>query len=365
MNDRSSEYDSKGRPWPKYKVGDVVWYKAGIQVRSKRVIERRGLIIDRRWDTWNDWEYRMRPSRWTKWINEDVILRRDDSSNTTRTSTKPTPPTTVVNTTTTTTTTAVVNAPPAVSKKRMRMEAKQLSKNKTSKKRYREKLCDYDQIYKFKENMQKLADPTLEKTNYSMTGKETRIYKYIDDDVKHGKKEFIVESLENDCYVTLIKCIGDDVESRKKDGKCVIWESSLSNAISGSFTKEYVNIDSVYMGETKGQGNCVKAVAYMIKTLMIEAEKRKQWFPYKGYVYISSNNACAALMCYSKAFMLNGYDYSDYELHDFIDEMKGNSAKYRFSEFKNTEQETKRNTLKSQEQATTKLMSIKLNNLKF
>ena len=353
MSDGRSKYDSKGRPWPKYKKGDNVIYEAGRNVRNNRVIERRGLIIDRRWDTWNDWEYRMRPSRFQAWISEDLILRRVDSPSTT---------------TTTTTTTTVVNTP-AVSKKRVRREEKQSSKTQLSVKRRKEDMCDYEQLYNFKENMQKLSDPTLEKENYSTDGKVTRIYKYIDNDAKYGKKEFTVESFKNYCYVTLIKCIGDDVESRKKEGKCVVMEggsdSYSRNYIIGSFDNEYVDIEGVSMEEAKGQGNCTKAVAYMIKTIMIEAEKRKNWFPEKGFVHIASNDACAALMCYVKAFMLNGYEYDKAELDGFMEKIKNNSVYYRFSKFMNKEQKAKRNTVKSQKESISKFMSIKLNNLKF
>jgi len=205
-------------------------------------------------------------------------------------------------------------------------------------------LCYYKQLKDYKKAMQKLVEPTID---VGMDG-EKRIYKYIDDDVKYGKKEFTVESNKQRCFVSRIKCIGDDVELRKKDGKCVIWDSSGSTIIddvSGSFDNEYVEIGNVDMGDTKGQGNCTKAVAYMIKTLMIEAE-RKQWFPDKGKVHIHSDNACAALMCYLKAFMLNGYDYDENELDNFIDEIRKNSANYRFYKFNNKEQEKKRNTLK-------------------
>ena len=49
------------------------------------------------------------------------------------------------------------------------------------------------------------------------------------------KKEFTVESFKNYCYVTLIKCIGDDVESRKKEGKCVVMEGG-----SDSYLRNYI-----------------------------------------------------------------------------------------------------------------------------
>ena len=121
------------------------------------------------------------------------------------------------------------------------------------------------------------------------------------------------------------------------------------------------------MGEGKGQGNCVKAVAYMIKTLITEAEKREKWYPYQGYVYLSSSNACAALMCYFKAFMLNGYEYDEKELNNFISTVKGkgNTARFVFKKFINKELKEKGNTMKRQEEASVKFMSINLNNLKF
>ena len=63
------------------------------------------------------------------------------------------------------------------------------------------------------------------------------------------------------------------------------------------------------MGDAAGKGNCTKAVAYLIKTLMIEAETRENWFPHKGTVHLQSYEACAAAHCYFKAFMLNGAIY--------------------------------------------------------
>ena len=191
--------------------------------------------------------------------------------------------------------------------------------------------CGFEAFKKYKKNMQPLSEPTIKNID------EKRTYTYIDDDVKYGKKKFVVVSSGNQhAYV----------ESIKENGKDLVFANERNMACSGDFQEIFIGIEEVHMGDAAGKGNCTKAVAYLIKTLMIEAETRENWFPHKGTVHLQSYEACAAAHCYFKAFMLNGYDYSEYELDNFIDEIKGSYGDYRFEEFTNEEQERKANAYK-------------------
>ncbi len=71
------------------------------------------------------------------------------------------------------------------------------------------------------------------------------------------------------------------------------------------------------MDNAKGKGFCTRAVAYLLKVLLDEAAKKNE-FPYEGKVYIASTNPCAAVNCYSHAFMINGFLPNKDEMEKFI-----------------------------------------------
>lgn len=91
--------------------------------------------------------------------------------------------------------------------------------------------------------------------------------------------------------------------------------------IFGEWNNERVAIEAVYMGQAKGSGRCSKAVSYLIKVMLLESAKLKA-YPYKGEVYISSSQPCAAVNCYAHAFMNNGFMPDDQELKNFKEDSK-------------------------------------------
>ena len=205
--------------------------------------------------------------------------------------------------------------------------------------------CNLDKLEEYKKNMQKLCEPEitwdderdLKKGEYDPDEVE-RTYKYIDDDDKYGKKIFTVLSIGYRASVTNIECIDPNKAKRKSEGKCNKWTGNCD----GEFHENTIEVTSVNMRNTnpnRGEGNCTKAVAYLIKTLMLEAEKRADEFPYKGKVYLSSNQACAASNCYIKAFMLNGFDYEPWEIEAFQEDVAmDGSGDFTFTGFRSKKQ---------------------------
>ena len=193
--------------------------------------------------------------------------------------------------------------------------------------------CGFWVFKQYKKNMQPLSEPTIETLDEKRT--YTYIDEYIDDDNNNNQIKFIV--------VTEPKIFWAYVESIQIGEDIVFSHLSNPDLCHGSFTENYIEVSSVNMGSATGKGICTNAVAYLIKTLMLEAETCKNWFPHKGHVHLKSSYVCAASHCYFKAFMLNGYDYSDDELHNFIDEIKGSCGDYRFKDFTNEEQLKKAN----------------------
>ena len=119
--------------------------------------------------------------------------------------------------------------------------------------------------------------------------------------------------------------------------------------IFGEWTNEMVAIEAVYMGQAKGSGRCSKAVSYLIKVMLLESAKLNA-YPYKGEVYISSSQPCAAVNCYAHAFMNNGFMPDDEELKDFKEDSKNidpkgkgmyNTFDFEFSGFINKSQKKK------------------------
>ena len=101
-----------------------------------------------------------------------------------------------------------------------------------------------------------------------------------------------------------------------------------------------IYVDTVQMYEAKGKKLCTRSVAYMIKVLVIESKAQKI-YPYLGTVHVTSENPCAAVNCYIKAFKLNGYDEDDSEVDEFPYHMQQDSdsdewkADFTFRKFSN------------------------------
>ena len=98
-------------------------------------------------------------------------------------------------------------------------------------------------------------------------------------------------------------------------------DTGRNEKIIGKWTNEKVVIKLVYMGQAKGSGRCSKAVSYLIKVMLLESAKLNA-YPYKGEVYISSLQPCAAVNCYAHAFMNNGFMPDDKELKNFKEDSK-------------------------------------------
>ena len=94
-----------------------------------------------------------------------------------------------------------------------------------------------------------------------------------------------------------------------------MWDSN-DQMIVGHWESSTIEIDLVYMGRAKNSGHCTKAVSYMLKVLLLESAKMKR-YPFIGRVYISSSIPCAAVNCYTHAFINNGFLPSEKELEEF------------------------------------------------
>ena len=184
--------------------------------------------------------------------------------------------------------------------------------------------CKLDELEKYKETIQTLSEPIIfEENNRSFA------YEYIDTDGKYGQKRFYIDVLDYEFVAASVTSIKSYPSNEIDEVTCT-----------GTVDENLIVVETVNMKKTIGKGNCTKAVAYLIKTLMLEAKKRGSCnlFPHEGTVYVSSKNACSAANCYIKAFMLNGFDYDKEELKKFQDEVKNGNVDYQLN-FKNKKQE--------------------------
>ncbi len=181
--------------------------------------------------------------------------------------------------------------------------------------------CKLEELEKYKKTLQRLSEPIISNNG--------RTYEYIDTDVNYGQKRFYIDVLDHYEFVAA------SVTSIKSYNSNEIDEVTCT----GKVDENLIVVERVNMKKTIGKGNCTKAVAYLIKTLMLEAKKGScNLFPHEGTVYVSSKNACSAANCYIKAFMLNGFDYDKEELKEFQDEVKNDDVNYELN-FKNKKQE--------------------------
>jgi len=183
--------------------------------------------------------------------------------------------------------------------------------------------CKLEELEKYKKTLQRLSEPII-----SNNGRD---YEYIDTDVKYGKKKFYVEVLDYEFVAAAVTSVKSYNSNERNEVTCT-----------GTVDENLINVENVNMKKTIGKGNCTKAVAYLIKTLMLEAKKRGSCnsFPHEGTVYIASKNGCSAANCYIKAFMLNGFDYDKEELKKLVKkiEVKNGNVNYKLN-FKNKKQE--------------------------
>lgn len=103
---------------------------------------------------------------------------------------------------------------------------------------------------------------------------------------------------------------------------------------------ETMEIKLVYTGA--GKGICTRAVAYTMAALLTYINGFK-FYALRGYVYILSENPCAAFNCYNRAFRMNGFQMSKLkEFRDFQREYElleaDDGISYKFSSYTNEKQ---------------------------
>lgn len=162
----------------------------------------------------------------------------------------------------------------------------QMQKKSPNLKLYEMDICGVEKLNKYEA-------PTLKK---AVARSYTFIYNEYQFKIKYCPKK-------QEATVTEIKSSDDQSLKIKK--------------IIGKHFRTEIIIKFVYMDNAKGKGFCTQAVAYLLKVLLDEAAKKNE-FPYEGKVYIESKNPCAAVNCYSHAFMINGFLPDKDEMERFI-----------------------------------------------
>lgn len=146
---------------------------------------------------------------------------------------------------------------------------------------------------------------------------ETSVVRYR---FEEAQKTFVVDYYRERREARVVKIICN----KEGDEKCKPFAHDLlsvrsqrqTQKVVGNWNSTEVEIDNVNMGEAKGSGHCSTAVSYMLKVLLLESAKEGE-FPYNGEVYLSSNNPCAAIQCYTHAFANNGFSVDKDELKKF------------------------------------------------
>ena len=159
-----------------------------------------------------------------------------------------------------------------------------------------------------------------------------------------------IECLTNQCTDFEDNYDKYNPEGEQNGGVFSSWDYDPSGTdfeyIHGHWNDDTVEIDLVYMGSAKRSGHCTRAVGYMLKVLLKEAEKVQE-YPYKGKVRIYSETPCAAVNCYVHAFMINGFTPNDKEIENFNRVSKlskeGEFVNFTFENFISESQEIKRN----------------------
>lgn len=167
---------------------------------------------------------------------------------------------------------------------------------------------------------------------YSFNGEqsgESFTYQFVDKDTT-----YMIKCSHASAEVLDIKIQGDS-----------IFKDASPN-ISGSWTSTTVEIENVFFQDAKGKGLCTMAVSYLLKALLHDAAKRRE-FPYLGTVYIFSKMPCRAVNCYTHAFMNNSFMPNAKEMNDFKKELfywkKRRDFKYTFKAFYSSKQWDKMN----------------------
>jgi len=231
---------------------------------------------------------------------------------------------------------------------------------KTKRRKRREKVI-FDRCHI--EELAEYIPPKLVEEYLIGSGKDSLIYTFDEPD-----KTYIIKYTpdKQKACVSKIKC----KKKSKPNCKTFTYQVAFQQVVGNFNFLGAVIIKNVDMGHTKG--HCSKAVAYMLKVLLIEAAKLNT-YPYKGIVCLASGTQCAAVNCYSHAFQMNGFEPNMHEMVDFLEKNErkeykydGDSICFVFNKFRNTEQRQKA-LMKRKKERASKMMSNKYvhNELKF
>ena len=118
---------------------------------------------------------------------------------------------------------------------------------------------------------------------------------------KDGEKTFVVEEGAQEARVTEIwdkdtlilqySKKTDDEDKKPEIDIYAVWTPESQQIV----------LEDVFFNIGKGEGHCTKATAYLIKSLLLQAEKAKKNIK-TAKVILSSNDYCAASNCYIHAF---------------------------------------------------------------
>lgn len=138
---------------------------------------------------------------------------------------------------------------------------------------------------------------------------------------KDGEKTFVVEEGAQEARVTEIwdkdtlilqySKKTDDEDKKPEIDIYAVWTPESQQIV----------LEDVFFNIGKGEGHCTKATAYLIKSLLLQAEKAKKNIK-TAKVILSSNDYCAASNCYIHAFMLNNFQVDINDVVEFQDQIK-------------------------------------------
>lgn len=160
---------------------------------------------------------------------------------------------------------------------------------------------------------------------------------------KEEFKTFTIRYFQEDKQAKVMKI---ECYNQKTGSKCKEFENDDNNQnIEGHWASNLIEIDLVYLGNAKGAGHCTHAVGYMLKVLLKESEKLYE-YPSRGKVHIYSSKPCAAVNCYSHAFMINGFVPDSTEIAEFKERSKqisenGDKFDFTFLDFTSESQKIK------------------------
>ena len=182
-------------------------------------------------------------------------------------------------------------------------------------------------------------------------------YRYKDEGKDSVMKEYEVRYYKTGYRARSARLMKIKCEDPCKGFTHYEFDGNQDQVIKGTWDPYRIEINLVYLGKARGNkhggGHCTKAVGYVLKTLLIEAEKENE-FPYKGKVYISSINPCNAVNCYSHAFISNGFYPDEDEIRNFREDMApvkldsdqeaDDTVEFTFTMFHNSKQMKKYNS---------------------